>query len=488
MPQDFIQMQTQLKALNESMAKVEKDFSGMLDRVHPQNRKSAGNFLKYLILRKNDVRRLQDKLHANGLSSLASCESHTHRQIQVTMQHLGDKFEKLDPCTMEFGAKKIEKSSIHLFGERHAEWPSSVMVTFDTSFLEEKNLVVDLLKNGMGVARINCAHDDESVWLKMVEKIQMAVKQSGIPCKIHLDLAGPKIRTVLLGKGKKKGRVKIHRDSLIWLSDSVKGFGDKDIVISPNEPGIIPWLKPGDRVFIDDGLILGKVEEVKSNKASVRIERISSKKPFIKTEKGLNFPDSVLNIPSLTDFDKTCLSFACVYADTVGFSFVRKAEDIADLRKALSEIKQEIPPIILKIETHEAVVNLPQLLLEGMVAPDFGVMIARGDLAVEIGFERLVEIQEEISWLCEAAHVPVIWATQVLENLHKSGIASRAEITDAGRAAAAECIMINKGAHTLELLRALQSIAQRSSALRIKNRLSFRPLRIAADFLRKPAN
>ena len=112
----------------------------------------------------------------------------------------------------------------------------------------------------------------------------------------------------------------------------------------------------------------------------------------------------------------------------------------------------------------------------------FGVMIARGDLAVEIGFERLVEVQEEILWICEAAHVPVIWATQVLENLHKSGLASRAEVTDAGRAALAECIMINKGPHTLEVLRTLKDITQRSAGFRIKNRLVFRPLRIAANF------
>lgn len=479
------QMHAQLSALDYAMSRVDKDFASMLTRIHPDNRKSALNFLKYLILRKTDVRKLQDKLHANGLSSLASCESHTHRQVQVTLQHLGQQYRKFDPCTMEYGARKIAKSSIRLFGERHADWPSCVMVTFDASFLDEKHLVADMLRNGMGVARINCAHDDEAVWLKMVEKIQAASKQTGIPCKIHFDLAGPKIRTVLLGKGKHKGKVAIHPDSLIWLSDSAKGFDDKDIVISPNEPGIIPWLKPGERVFIDDGLILGRIVEVNENRASLKIERISSKKHVIKAEKGLNFPDSTLHIPSLTEYDRACLPFACEYADTVGFSFVRTAQDIADLREALKAYKTDIPPIILKIETHEAVVNLPDLLLEGMVEPDFGVMIARGDLAVEIGFERLVEIQEEISWLCEAAHVPVIWATQVLENLHKSGIASRAEITDAGRAAAAECIMINKGPHTLELLRALQSIAQRVSRIRIKNRLTFRPLKIAADFLRK---
>jgi pyruvate kinase len=485
MPTGPSQIQTRLTALHEAMSGVEKEFAERLERVHPQNRKSAANFLKYLILRKNDIRKLQDQLHANGLSSLASGESHIHRQIQVTMRHLGSEFEKLDSCTTEFGSKKISTGSIRLFGERHAEWPSSVMVTFDASFLEEKHLIAELLKNGMGVARINCAHDDEAIWLRMIEKIQTASKQTGIPCKIHLDLAGPKIRTVLLGKGKKKGRVKIHRDSLVWLSDSAKGFGDKDIVISPNEPGIIPWLKPGDRVFIDDGLIYGMVEQVEPGKASVRIVRISSKKSVIKAGKGLNFPDSTLSVSSLTDFDRACLPFVCSYADTVGLSFVRKSQDIIDLRAAMSEIKPETPPVILKIETHEAVVNFPELILEGMTEADFGVMIARGDLAVEIGFERLVEIQEEISWLCEAAHVPVIWATQVLENMHKSGLASRAEITDAGRAAAAECIMINKGPHTLELLRTLQSIAQRIAALRIKNRLSFRPLKIAADFLRK---
>jgi len=186
----------------------------------------------------------------------------------------------------------------------------------------------------------------------------------------------------------------------------------------------------------------------------------------------------------LTDFDISCLPFVMSYADTVGFSFIRHASDLAKLRKELSVLSNEIPPVILKIETREAVDNLPQILLEGMKEPNFGIMIARGDLAIEIGFERLVEIQEEISWLCEAAHTPVIWATQVLENLHKSGIASRAEITDAGRAAMAECMMINKGEHTLQVLKSLRDIAKRSRSLKIKNRLLFRELGIAKKFFK----
>lgn len=476
------QMKMQLSSLRQSMNRVEEEFAGLLADIPPHNRISAINFLKYLILRKTDVRELQIMLHENGLSSLASCESHTQRQIEMTLQHLGEKFEKLDSCTTDFGSKKIEESSHQLFGPKPENWPASIMVTFDSAFLAEKDLIPKLLKKGMSTARINCAHDDESVWQEMVDKIRLASKITGLPCKIHVDLGGPKIRTKLLTKGKDKGRVEIKIGETIWLSDSAKGFKSKEIVISPNESGVIAGLKIGDRVFIDDGLILGLVQKVDKDKALLKIERISSKKPFIKAEKGINFPDCSLQISSLTDFDKKCLPFVCANADTVGFSFVRSSRDIADLRAALKEIVAEIPFMILKIETHEAVKNLPSLLLEGMKDADFGVMIARGDLAVEIGFERLVEIQDEILWLCEAAHVPVIWATQVLENLHKSGVATRAEVTDAGHASRAECIMINKGKHTLEVLKTLRDISQRSAALRIKNRLVFRPLKIAADF------
>lgn len=476
------QMKMQLSSLRQSMNRVEEEFAGLLADIPPQNRISAINFLKYLILRKTDVRELQIMLHENGLSSLASCESHTQRQIEMTLQHLGEKIEKLDSCTTDFGSKKIEESSHQLFGPKPENWPASIMVTFDSAFLAEKDLIPKLLKKGMSTARINCAHDDESVWQEMVDKIRLASKITGLPCKIHVDLGGPKIRTKLLTKGKDKGRVEIKIGETIWLSDSAKGFKSKEIVISPNESGVIAGLKIGDRVFIDDGLIMGLVQKVDKDKALLKIERISSKKPFIKAEKGINFPDCSLQISSLTDFDKKCLPFVCANADTVGFSFVRSSRDIADLRAALKEIVAEIPFMILKIETHEAVKNLPSLLLEGMKDADFGVMIARGDLAVEIGFERLVEIQDEILWLCEAAHVPVIWATQVLENLHKSGVATRAEVTDAGHASRAECIMINKGKHTLEVLKTLRDISQRSAALRIKNRLVFRPLKIAADF------
>lgn len=482
MHESLQEIKIELLQLLEQMDQTPQFFAEKIQSVHPENRESTINFLNYLILRKTDIQELQYRLHSQGLSSLASCESHTRRQIQVTLRHLGWAGEDLDPCTMEFGSSRIEENSKCLFGPKPEGWSSSVMVTFDTTFLEKTGIISKLLKKGMTTARINCAHDDESVWQQMVHKIRLASKETGIPCKIHFDLAGPKIRTVLLNKGKKRGKVKIQIGQTIWLSDSAEGFAKDDIVISPNEAGVIAGLNPGDRVFFDDGLILGLVEIAEKDRVAVKIVRISSKKSVIKSEKGINFPDSSILVDSLTTFDRQCLPFVCAQADTVGFSFVRSAQDIADLRAGMKEYVEKSPPIILKIETHEAVSKLPELILEAKKDEVFGVMIARGDLAVEVGFERLVEVQDEILWLCEAAHVPVIWATQVLESLHKSGVATRAEVTDAGHAARAECIMINKGEHTLDVLNSLRDISRRSAALRVKNRLLFRPLNIARDF------
>jgi pyruvate kinase len=148
----------------------------------------------------------------------------------------------------------------------------------------------------------------------------------------------------------------------------------------------------------------------------------------------------------------------------------------------LAKYPDKKPDIIIKIETPEAVQNLPHLLLQGMKNQIFGVMIARGDLAVEIGFERTGEIQDEILWICEAAHVPVIWATQVLESLNKSGMATRSEITDAAHAGKAECIMINKGDYTLEVIETLKEIGARMGGHQVKKRFTFRPLNIARRF------
>lgn len=471
---------------NKMLAEAEKR-QILFSDIHPTQLAAAKNLVKYLSLRSEDIRDLQDALHAYGLSSLASSESHIHRQLQAILQRLDKQYRKdeLDPCTFDFNQQQMARKSNSLFGERSDPLTPFIMVTFDASFADNYALIKNLLQNGMNVARINCAHDDESVWSKMIEHLKRACRYTGLACKIYMDLAGPKIRTKLICKGKGKGKVKVKEGELIWLADNAKGFSETQVVISPNEQGIVTRLKKGERVYIDDGMIKGVIESVKNKVAAMRIIRISSGKQQIKSGKGINFPDSSITIQPLTDFDKACLPFICEHADMVGYSFVRSGSDIRGLQLDLKTFSGHPPHVIIKIETPEAVKNLPELLLSGMMEKVFGVMIARGDLAVEIGFERTGEIQEEILWICEAAHAPVIWATQVLETLNKTGIATRSEITDASHAAMAECVMINKGDHTIEVIETLSNILHRTGGHHIKKRFTFRPLSIAENFINK---
>ena len=138
-----------------------------------------------------------------------------------------------------------------------------------------------------------------------------------------------------------------------------------------------------------------------------------------------------------------------------------------DIRLLINEIHQRnraYLPIVAKIETQRAVRNLPEILFSGLSHHPLAIMIARGDLAVELGSVRMAEIQEEMLWLCEAAHVPVIWATQVLESIAKHGVRSRPEFTDAAMGIRAECVMLNKGPYILDAVRSLDAVLQRMQA------------------------
>jgi len=199
----------------------------------------------------------------------------------------------------------------------------------------------------------------------------------------------------------------------------------------------------------------------------------------LRADKGINLPESDLRLAAMTAKDIEDLSFVAQHADIVELSFANSAEDVKVLQKRLVGLGNRQPAIVLKIETRRGFENLPDMLLTALRAPSCGVMIARGDLAVECGFERLAEVQEEILWLCEAAHVPVIWATQVLETLAKEGRPSRAEITDAAMGLRAECVMLNKGPYVVSAVRVLDDILRRMQAHQAKKRSMLRKLRLA---------
>jgi pyruvate kinase len=250
-------------------------------------------------------------------------------------------------------------------------------------------------------------------------------------------------------------------------------------VIGCTIPEVFDDVRSGEAIWFDDGKIGGVVEKVGDNQVLVRITHARSRGSKLRADKGINLPESDLGLAALTAKDLEDLPFVAEHADVVELSFANRARDVELLQEELARLGNRPPAVVLKIETRRGFESLPDMLLAAMRVPCCGVMIARGDLAVECGFERLAEAQEEILWICEAAHVPVIWATQVLENLAKEGMPSRAEITDAAMGHRAECVMLNKGPHVVRAVRALDDILRRMQAHQAKKRAMLRELRLA---------
>lgn len=479
----------QLIDIGKEMIEAEDLYGDMLSTLHPNFRRSGTNLLHYLILRSKEIREIQEYLHQVGLSSLTNSESHTLFQVRNVLSwlNINHPISPLGGCDFATASWLRQANAERLLGIFPVQDRPHIMVTFSSEMMIESALVEQMLNEGMSIARINCAHDAETDWLKMIEVLRKAEFKTGKTCKIYMDLAGPKIRIRSIISVQKTGKNKLKVKEGMELILRYRAPGRKKekhdvLLVEPKE--ILSSVKVGEPIVFDEGKFEATVTNVVPGAVTVRVVRISTKKPFLKPEKGINLPNTDLHIAALTADDLRNIPFICKHADMVGFSFVSTPDDVEHLRTELGKYASgHLPAIILKIERLSAIQNLPALLLNGMKDEALGVMIARGDLAVEIGFERLSEIQEEILWICEAAHVPVIWATQVLETMNKTGYATRSEITDAAMGSRAECVMLNKGPYIVKTIGMLEDILTRQMGHVNKKRYIMRPLNIARKFL-----
>lgn len=251
--------------------------------------------------------------------------------------------------------------------------------------------------------------------------------------------------------------------------------------ISCTLPEAVRALEVGQQVLFDDGAIAAKVVEIREAEdtespeapedtveAELLVTRGGAK---LAEYKGINLPDTELPLPSLTEEDEAALAFVAEHADMAAVSFIRSREDVAYVLEKFHELGADDLGLVLKIETIPAFENLTTILLEGMRHAKFGVMLARGDLAVEMGFARMAEVPGQVMAMVEAAHVPLIIGTQVLESMAKSGLPTRAEITDVAWALRAECIMLNKGPHIPEAIAILREIGVKMDRSQRKNRM-----------------
>ncbi len=604
----------QLDVLRSEMLSLEQSTSEHAGALPDEHRPSAANLMHYLALRRHDIRQLQAELAALGLSSLGRTESHVVGALSAVIQVLSRLAgiqeiappEHSEAPSLGAGRGLLERNTEALLGPTPEGRKVRIMVTMPPEAAADYELVRDLVLNGMNCMRINCAHDNPAAWEGMIRNLRRAEKETRKPCKIEMDIPGPKLRTGPIEPGPVVLKFRPQRDSFgrvtaparIWFTPSANpepppapadailpvpaawlatvkrgdrirfqdargsrrtirihaaagesrwGECQRTAYITPRtvlnavsgkkgrnrpaRPGPIPPLEqalrlhPGDTVVLtralrpgaparydakgnlispahvgitlteffdcvragepiwfDDGKIGGVASEVAADKVTVTITHARPTGERLSAEKGVNVPETALRLPPLTPADVNLLKFIVEHADMVGFSFVRNEEDVRLLQKRLAELGGENLGVVLKIETRQGFENLPRLLLAAMQSRAVGVMIARGDLAVECGYQRLAEAQEEILWICEAAHMPVIWATQVLESLAKSGIPLRSEITDAAMGERAECVMLNKGPYIVEAVRSLDDILRRMLAHQDKKRSMLRKLHVASAF------
>ena len=600
-----------LLRLRRSLVESEQELAAKVSAMPALRRESARNLIHYLALRRYDVRGLQARLANVGLSSLGRAEAQVLPNLDRVLWILGrlvlrsaTRMAPLDGSEGAEGRELLRENTNGLLGPPPPHRGVRIMVTMPSEAASDYPLVRELVTRGMDCMRINCAHDDSVIWSRIAAHLDRARREVGRPCRLLMDLSGPKLRTGEIEPGPQVLKWRPLRDRLgrvvlparVWLTPSdspepaphegdaavhvprewlartragtrvvfrdarekvrvihlrdavgasrvgessqtayvtpgtalrlertarhrertarvgplpaTEGgirleLGDTLVLSSASAPGagalrdrhgnllapprvpctlpeVFSQVKAGERIWFDDGRIGGMIRRVRKDHVQVEIVQCAAKGATLRSDKGINLPDSDLRLPALTPKDIEDLGFAAAHADLIGLSFVQRESDVLELRRRLRAAGAEQIGIILKIETRRAFERLAELTLAALQHPRSGIMIARGDLAVECGYERLAEVQEEILWVSEAAHLPVIWATQVLESLAKTGQPSRAEITDAAMGERAECVMLNKGPHIVKAVQVLDDILRRMQSHQVKKTAMLRGLHIAA--------
>jgi pyruvate kinase len=337
------------------------------------------------------------------------------------------------------------------------------------------DVIEKLIRRGMNVARLNFSHGSYKEHLQVIENIRQASLKIGQPIAILQDLGGPKIR---IGKIIKEPIFLKEGSSFILTNRKVPGDEQE---VSLTFPFLPQKVKKGDCIFLADGTLELKVKEFTSTDIICRVVRGGK----LTSHQGVNIPNISMDIPSLTEKDYQDILFGIKNkVDFIGLSFIRRAEDVLKVRKILKENKAEEISLIAKIEKKEAVDNLKEI-----IENSDGVMVARGDLGVEIPLENVPLVQKNIIKKCNFVGKPVITATQMLMSMMSNPRPSRAEVTDVANAIldGTDAIMLSEetavGNYPLEAVETMNKIA-----LRIEKAIDYEKILSERSISVKPTN
>ena len=343
---------------------------------------------------------------------------------------------------------------------------------------DNREIMKELALNGMDVARFNFSHGDHAEHKHRLEILESVREELGIPIASLLDTKGPEIRTGKLKDGKK---VTLKEGDLYTLTtEEIVGDETRGYI---NYAGLAEDVKPGDRILIDDGLIELHVREVNGTDIVCRIENGGE----LGEKKGVNVPGVRVKLPALTDKDKEDIRFGVDAGfDFVAASFVRNADAIREIREILDE-KGSTMQIIAKIENEEGIENI-----DSIIEASDGIMVARGDMGVEIPAEKVPHIQKMIIRKCNLACKVVITATQMLDSMIRNPRPTRAEVSDVANAVyeGTDAVMLSgetaMGSYPIEAVRMMSQIAEESE--KYLDYMFYQRRKVSAENLRNISN
>ena len=343
---------------------------------------------------------------------------------------------------------------------------------------DNREIMKELALNGMDVARFNFSHGDHAEHKHRLEILESVREELGIPIASLLDTKGPEIRTGKLKDGKK---VTLKEGDLYTLTtEEIVGDETRGYI---NYAGLAEDVKPGDRILIDDGLIELHVREVNGTDIVCRIENGGE----LGEKKGVNVPGVRVKLPALTDKDKEDIRFGVDAGfDFVAASFVRNADAIREIREILDE-KGSAMQIIAKIENEEGIENI-----DSIIEASDGIMVARGDMGVEIPAEKVPHIQKMIIRKCNLACKVVITATQMLDSMIRNPRPTRAEVSDVANAVyeGTDAVMLSgetaMGSYPIEAVRMMSQIAEESE--KYLDYMFYQRIKVSAENLRNISN
>ena len=343
---------------------------------------------------------------------------------------------------------------------------------------DNREIMKELALNGMDVARFNFSHGDHAEHKHRLEILESVREELGIPIASLLDTKGPEIRTGKLKDGKK---VTLKEGDLYTLTtEEIVGDETRGYI---NYAGLAEDVKPGDRILIDDGLIELHVREINGTDIVCRIENGGE----LGEKKGVNVPGVRVKLPALTDKDKEDIRFGVDAGfDFVAASFVRNADAIREIRAILDE-KGSAMQIIAKIENEEGIENI-----DSIIEASDGIMVARGDMGVEIPAEKVPHIQKMIIRKCNLACKVVITATQMLDSMIRNPRPTRAEVSDVANAVyeGTDAVMLSgetaMGSYPIEAVRMMSQIAEESE--KYLDYMFYQRRKVSAENLRNISN